>query len=74
MAGFNYIQTFYVNPDAVANAPEVMLTSIDVYFKSKPQLDLSENCPATFTNKFGSCSSSPMKKLRGRTVSVGIVR
>lgn len=37
MSGFNYIQTFYVNPDAVANAPEVMLTSIDVYFKSKPQ-------------------------------------
>lgn len=37
MAVFNYIQTFYVNPDAVANAPEVMLTSIDVYFKSKPR-------------------------------------
>jgi hypothetical protein len=41
MAGFNYIQTFYVNPDAVANAPEVMLTSIDVYFKSKPQLGVT---------------------------------
>jgi len=36
MSGFNYIQTFYVNPQTVANAPEVMLTSIDVFFKSKP--------------------------------------
>ena len=36
MSGFNYIQTFYVNPQTVANAPEVMLTSIDVYFKAKP--------------------------------------
>jgi hypothetical protein len=41
MSGFNYIQSFYVNPDAVANAPEVMLTSIDVYFKSKPQLGVT---------------------------------
>ncbi len=38
MAIFNYIQTFYVNPDTVANAPEAMLTSIDVYFKSKPRV------------------------------------
>lgn len=36
MSGFNYIQTFYVNPETVANAPEVMLTSIDVFFRSKP--------------------------------------
>jgi len=36
MSGFNYIQTFYVNPQTVANAPEVMLTSIDVFFKAKP--------------------------------------
>jgi hypothetical protein len=34
---FNYIQTFYVNPERVANAPEVMLTSVEVYFKSKPE-------------------------------------
>jgi hypothetical protein len=33
---FNYIQTFYVNPQTVASAPEVMLTSIDVFFKHKP--------------------------------------
>lgn len=36
MSGFNYIQTFYVNPQTVASAPEIMLTSIDVFFKSKP--------------------------------------
>ena len=36
MSGFNYIQTFYVNPQTVANAAEVMLTSIDVFFKAKP--------------------------------------
>ena len=36
MSAFNYIQTFYVNPQTVANAPEVMLTSIDVFFKAKP--------------------------------------
>lgn len=36
MSDFNYIQTFYVNPQTVANAPEVMLTSIDVFFKAKP--------------------------------------
>lgn len=34
---FNYIQTFYVNPERVANAPEVMLTSVEVFFKSKPK-------------------------------------
>lgn len=38
MSGFNYIQTFYVNPQTVANAPEIMLTSAEVFFKSKPQL------------------------------------
>lgn len=37
MSGFNYIQTFYVNPQTVANAPEIMLTSVEVFFKSKPQ-------------------------------------
>lgn len=36
MSTFDYIQTFYVNPDAVANASEVMLTSIDLFFKAKP--------------------------------------
>lgn len=36
MSTFDYIQTFYVNPDTVANAAEVMLTSVDLFFKSKP--------------------------------------
>jgi len=36
MSTFDYIQTFYVNPDTVANASEIMLTSVDLFFKSKP--------------------------------------
>lgn len=38
MSAFNYIQTFYVNPDTVASATDVMLTSIDLFFKSKPAI------------------------------------
>jgi hypothetical protein len=37
MSAFNFIQTFYVDPDTVANAPEIMLSSIDVFFKTKPR-------------------------------------
>lgn len=36
MPAFDYIQTFYVNPDTVASAAEIMLTSVDLFFKSKP--------------------------------------
>jgi hypothetical protein len=36
MSTFDYIQTFYVNPDTVANAAEIMLTSVDLFFKAKP--------------------------------------
>jgi len=36
MAAFDYIQTFYVNPDTVASAAEIMLTSVDLFFKAKP--------------------------------------
>lgn len=36
MSNFDYIQTFYVNADTVANAAEIMLTSIDLFFKAKP--------------------------------------
>jgi len=36
MSNFDYIQTFYVNPETVANAAEIMLTSIDLFFKAKP--------------------------------------
>lgn len=35
-AFFDYIQTFYVVPDAVNGSSEVMLTSIDLFFKAKP--------------------------------------
>ena len=36
MSTFDYIQTFYVNPDTVASASEIMLTSVDLFFKAKP--------------------------------------
>jgi hypothetical protein len=36
MADYNFIQTFYVNPEAVDNAATVMLTSVELFFKSKP--------------------------------------
>lgn len=32
----DYIQTFYVNPDAVAGATSVSITSVDLFFKGKP--------------------------------------
>jgi hypothetical protein len=37
-AYFDVIQTFYVNPDAVNKATEIMLTSLDLFFRSKPSL------------------------------------
>ena len=37
-AVFDYIQTFSINRDRVNNSAEVMLTSIDLYFKAKPSL------------------------------------
>lgn len=33
---FDYIQTFYINPEAVSNAASVMITSVDLFFKGKP--------------------------------------
>jgi hypothetical protein len=39
MSTFDYIQTFYVNPDTVANAAEIMLTSVDLFLKSKPVIN-----------------------------------
>ena len=35
-ASFDYIQTFYINPDLVPGAQQIMLTSVDLYFKGKP--------------------------------------
>lgn len=39
MSTFDYIQTFYVNPDTVANAAEIMLTSVDLFLKTKPAIN-----------------------------------
>lgn len=49
MSNFDYIQTFYVNPDTVANVAEIMLTSVDLFFKAKP----SENANISGTSKPG---------------------
>lgn len=38
MPNYQYIQTFYVNPDAVDKATDVLLTSVDLFFKTKPDL------------------------------------
>ena len=49
MSTFDYIQTFYVNPDTVASAAEVMLTSVDLFFSAKP----AENANVTGSSKPG---------------------
>lgn len=36
MSFFDYIQTFYVTPEAVNGALEVNLTSVELFFKAKP--------------------------------------
>jgi len=33
---YDYIQTFFIDPSAVNNAKEVILTSVDLWFKRKP--------------------------------------
>lgn len=41
MSAFDYIQTFKVNKNIVANATDLMLTSIEVFFKGKPSTNSS---------------------------------
>lgn len=36
---YNFIQTFYADDEAVNKSTEIMLTSIDLFFKSKPNID-----------------------------------
>ena len=38
---YDYIQTFYVDPEAVDNAGAVMLTHVELFFRSKPNDALS---------------------------------
>lgn len=33
---FDYIQTFFINPEAVKNAASVLITSVDLFFRGKP--------------------------------------
>ena len=37
-AVFDYIQTFYLDKDRVSGAAEILMTSVDLFFKSKPSL------------------------------------
>lgn len=39
MTLYNYIQTFFADYEAVNRSPEMMVTSINLYFKSKPNAD-----------------------------------
>lgn len=43
---YTYIQTFYVNAEAVDNSPEVMLTSVVLYFKRKPSVLANDMTPS----------------------------
>jgi len=36
MKPFNYIQSFIITPSRVNNAPNIFVTSVDLYFKNKP--------------------------------------
>lgn len=45
---FDVIQTFYADPDRVAGSGEVLLTSVDLYFKSVP--DVNGNTTSGKTN------------------------
>ena len=47
MADYNFIQTFYVSPEAVDNAATVMLTSVELFFKSKPNYTGVKMAPNT---------------------------
>lgn len=42
---FDTIQTFYINPASVNNSTEVLLTSVELYFKTKP--DATKNVSGT---------------------------
>jgi len=36
MSGFDLAQTFFIDPAAAQQAPAVFITSVDLFFKSKP--------------------------------------
>lgn len=36
MPSYSYIQTFFINPEAVDNSPNVMIRNVELFFKSKP--------------------------------------
>ena len=40
---FKLAQTFFIDPSVVQNAPEISLTSVDLYFKSRPKADQNKS-------------------------------
>ena len=58
-AAFDYIQTFSINRDRVNNSAEVMLTSIDLYFKAKPSLTTNASGSAKPSVSVWICDVTP---------------
>jgi len=58
-AVFDYIQTFSINRDRVNNSAEVMLTSIDLYFKAKPSLTTNASGSAKPSITIWLCDVTP---------------
>ncbi len=58
-AVFDYIQTFSINRDRVNNSAEVMLTSIDLYFKAKPSLTTNASGSAKPSVTIWLCDVTP---------------
>jgi len=40
-ASYNFIQTFYADPEIVKNQKDISITSIDLFFKSKPNVTVN---------------------------------
>lgn len=76
MSFFDYIQTFYVTPDAVNGALEVNLTSVELFFKAKPTQrtnvsGLANPGISAWICEVENDSPNPAKVLNGSIVYVG---
>lgn len=74
-AFYDLIQTFYVVPDAVNGANEVMLTSLDLFFKQKPESTqnisgLTNPGISVWICEVSNNSPSPEKVLKNSIVTV----
>lgn len=74
-AFYDLIQTFYVVPDAVNGANEIMLTSLDLFFKQKPESTqnisgLTNPGISVWICEVSNNSPSPEKVLKNSIVTV----